>query len=69
MSKLAKSRKEELQKLQTSLDNLEQYTQKNSLEFRGIPEGINLSTDEIVYSGKSNWDCTTVGRYRNFTPA
>ena len=46
---VSKVSKEELQELQTSLDDLEQYTRKNSLEFRGIPEGINLSTDEIVY--------------------
>ena len=38
ISKLAKSRKEELQKLQTSLDDLEQYTQKILWNFVVYPK-------------------------------
>ena len=47
-SKVVKSQQEDLEELQISMDDLEQYTRKSSLEFRGVPEEINLSTDEIV---------------------
>ena len=30
------------------MDELEQYTRKNSLEFHGIPEDVGIPTDEIV---------------------
>lgn len=39
---------EEINELNDALDNLEQYTRKNSLEFHGIPENSYGSTEEAV---------------------
>jgi len=39
-----KEQKEETQ----SLDDLEQYTRKNSLEISGVPESCYMSTEEVV---------------------
>ena len=39
---------EEIEFLNESLDNLEQYTRKNSLEFHGVPENSYASTEEAV---------------------
>ena len=38
----------DIEELQENLDELEQYSRKNSLELHGIPEDIDLSTDEVV---------------------
>ena len=46
--KKVKTQKGELDALQVSFDELEQYTRKNSLELHGIPEDIDLPMDEIV---------------------
>ena len=43
-----KEHSEDLIDLQGNLDNLEQYSRKNSLEFCGIPVNINMSTDQAV---------------------
>ena len=48
LTKVTKKQKEELEVLQVGLDDLEQYSRKNSLELYGIPEEIDMSTDEIV---------------------
>ena len=48
ISKKVKTQKEELDDLQVSFDELEQYTRKNSQELHGIPEDIDLPMDEIV---------------------
>ena len=40
--------KEETQFLWSSLDDLEQYTRKNSLEISGVPECCYTSTEEVV---------------------
>ena len=47
-SSYVKEHSEELEELQISLDNLEQYSRKNSLEFCGFPEDIDMSTEQIV---------------------
>ena len=47
-SKYVKEHAEELQDFQVQLDNLEQYSRKNSLEFHGIPDVVNLPTDQVV---------------------
>lgn len=47
-SSYVKEHSEELEELQISVDNLEQYSRKNSLEFCGFPEGIDMSTEQIV---------------------
>ena len=39
---------EDIEYLGESLDNLEQYSRKNSLEIHGIPEGVYQSTEEAV---------------------
>ena len=39
---------EKIDTLTESLDNLEQYSRKNSLEIHGIPENIYTSTEEVV---------------------
>ena len=39
---------ERIDSLIESLDNLEQYSRKNSLEIHGIPENIYTSTEEVV---------------------
>ena len=47
-SKYVKEHAEELQDIQINLDNLEQYSRKNSLEFHGIPDEFDMSTDQVV---------------------
>ena len=39
---------EESQRLGEELDDLEQYTRKNSLEIYGVPENIYTTTEEVV---------------------
>ena len=39
---------EEVNYLNESLDNLEQYTRKNNLEFHGVPENSYESTEEVI---------------------
>ena len=46
--KASKQQKNDIEDLQENLDELEQYTPKNSLEFHGIPEDVGIPTDEIV---------------------
>ena len=46
--KLAKEQANDLQNLQVSLDNLEQYSRKSSLEFHGIPDNIEMPPDQII---------------------
>ena len=46
--KAAKQQRSDIQELQESLDELEQYSRKNSVEIHGIPEDIGISTDEVV---------------------
>ena len=46
--KAAKQQRSDIQELQDSLDELEQYSRKNSVEIHGIPEDIGISTDEAV---------------------
>ena len=48
VKKASKQQKNDIEDLQENLDELEQYTRKNSLEFHGIPEDVGISTDEIV---------------------
>ena len=43
-----KEQKEETQNVWSSLDDLEQYTRKNSLEISGVPESCYTSTEEVV---------------------
>lgn len=47
-SKHVKEKAGELKELQIRLDNLEQHSRKNSLEFSGMPNGVNVSTDQTV---------------------
>ena len=47
-SKYVKEHTDELQDIQVNLDNLEQYSRKNSLEFHGIPDEVNMPTDLVV---------------------
>jgi len=47
-SKYVKEHADELQDIQVNLDNLEQYSRKNSLEFHGIPDEVNIPTDQVV---------------------
>ena len=47
-SKYVKEHADELQEIQVNLDNLEQYSRKNSLEFHGIPNEVNMPTDQVV---------------------
>ena len=46
--KASKQQRSDIQELQESLDELEQYSRKNSVEIHGIPEDIGISTDEVV---------------------
>ena len=39
---------EETERLNEEVDNLEQYTRKNSLEIHGIPEDAYTSTEDVV---------------------
>jgi len=48
LTRVTTKQKEELEVLQEGLGDLEQYSRKNSLELHGIPEEIDMSTDEIV---------------------
>ena len=48
LKKASKQQKSDIVDLQVNLDELEQYTRKNSLEFHGIPEDVDIPTDEIV---------------------
>ena len=43
-----KKKQEDIETLGESLDNLEQYSHKNSLKIHGIPEGAYQSTEEAV---------------------
>ena len=43
-----KEQKEETNSLWSSLDEIEQYTRKNSLEISGVPERCYMSTEEVV---------------------
>ena len=43
-----KEQKENIEELQVSFEELEQYSRKNSVEIHGIPEDIDAQTDEIV---------------------
>ena len=45
--KLVKER-EETDLLKEEIDDLEQYTRKNSLEIHGVPEDAYISTEEVV---------------------
>ena len=47
-SKYVKEHADELKDMQANLDNLEQYSRKNSLEFHGIPDEVNMPTDQVV---------------------
>ena len=47
-SKYVKEHTDELQDIQANLDNLEQYSRKNSLEFHGIPDEVNTPTDQVL---------------------
>ena len=47
-SKYVKEHADKLQDIQVNLDNLEQYFRKNSLEFHGIPDEVNMPTDQVV---------------------
>ena len=47
VKKASKQQKNDIEDLQENLDELEQYTRKNSLEFHGIPEDVGIPTDEI----------------------
>ena len=48
VKKASKQQKSDIEDLQVNLDELGQYTRKNSLEFHGIREDVGISTDEIV---------------------
>ena len=47
-SKYVKEHANELQDIQVQINNLEQYSRKNSLEFNGSPDEVNMSTDQVV---------------------
>lgn len=46
-SKYVKEHADELQDIQVNLNNLKQYSRKNSLEFHGIPDEVNMPTDQL----------------------
>ena len=46
--KASKQQKSDIEDLQVNLDQLEQCTRKNSLEFHSITEDVGFPTDEIV---------------------
>jgi len=48
VSKKVKTQKEELDYLQVSFNELEQYIRKNSLELHGIPEDFDLPMHAII---------------------
>lgn len=46
--KASNQQRSDIQELQESLDELEQYSRKNSVEIHGIPEDKGISTEEVV---------------------
>ena len=48
VKKASKQQRSDTDDLQANLDELEQYSRKNSLEFHGIPEDVGITTDEVV---------------------
>ena len=48
VKKASKQQQSDIEDLHENLDELEQYTRKNSLEFHGIPEDVGIATDELV---------------------
>ena len=48
VKKASKQQKSAIEDLQVNLDELEQYTRKNCLEFHVIPEDVGIPTNEIV---------------------
>lgn len=48
VKKTSKQQRCDIEDLQGNLDELEQYSRKNSLEFHGIPEDVGIPTDEVV---------------------
>ena len=46
--KKLKEARDETDRLNEELDNLEQYTRKNSLEIHGIPEDAYESTEDVI---------------------
>ena len=48
VKKASKQQKSDIEDLQENLDELVQYTRKNSLEYHGIPKDVGIPTDEIV---------------------
>ena len=60
---------DETQNLWFSLESLEQYTRKSSLEFHGIPECLYANAEDVVISvaRKINIDITTSRSLTNFS--
>lgn len=48
VKKTSRQQRSDIEDLQRNLDELEQYSHKNSLEFHGIPEDVGIPTDEVV---------------------
>ena len=48
VKKASKQQKSDIEDLQENLDELEQYSRKNSLEFHDIPKDVGIPTDEVV---------------------
>ena len=48
VKKASKQQKSDIEELQENLDELEQYTWKNSVQFHSIPEDVGIPTDEII---------------------
>ena len=48
MLKRPQATKSDIEDLQENLDELEQYTRKNSLKFHGIPEDVGIPKNEII---------------------
>ena len=46
--KASKQQRSDIDDLQANLDELEQYSCGNSLEFHGIPDDVGITTDEVV---------------------
>jgi len=46
--KASKQQRKDIQELQESLEVLEQYSRKNSVEINGIPKDIGILTDKVV---------------------
>ena len=47
-STYVKEHADELQDIQANLDDLEQFSRKNSLEVHGIPDEVNMRTNQVV---------------------